>query len=129
MLIAASDYPFLSIMWSMFIFFGWVLFIWLLIMVYSDLFRRKDMSGWLKGLWFVVTLIFPYIGVFVYLITQGNAMAERAAERAGSTQQQFARYNGHSDSAGQIEQAKHLLDTGAITQDEYTTLKTKALAL
>ena len=126
MLLADSSYPFLNAMWTMFVFFGWILFIWLLITVYMDLFRRSDINGWIKTLWVIFTLVLPLIGVFVYLLLgpheYGWAQADfdaRVRSAAGS--------GGGGNTAEQIAQAKHLLDTGAITQDEYTRLKQKML--
>jgi len=133
MSLADSNYPFLDAMWTMFIFFGWVLFIWLLITVYMDVFRRHDIGGWAKTGWVVLTLVLPVIGAFVYLIAEGHGMADRRnadVERAQAGLDSHIRAvasNGAGNTADQITQAKHLLDTGAITPDEYQRLKQKAL--
>jgi hypothetical protein len=134
MSLASSSYPFLDAMWTMFIFFGWVLFIWLLILVYMDVFSRHDISGWAKAGWVIFTLILPFIGVFTYLIVEGRAMKDRQRQ---DEQQAQADLDAHirtvagggngSGTADQIAQAKHLLDTGAITPEEYSRLKQKAL--
>lgn len=138
MILASSGYPFLSVMWSIFIFFAWVMFIWLMILVYSDLFRRSDISGWGKAGWVIFTIFLPFLGVFVYLISQGRDMAERSPRRGGYDA--WAYGNGHTDgytptarsapasTADEIERAKELLDSGAISPEEYTTLKQRALA-
>lgn len=129
---AASSYPFLDAMWTMIVFFGWVVFIWLLITVYMDLFRRHDISGWAKAGWIVFTIVLPFIGVFVYLIAEGRAMESRRREDVRQAQSEMDSYVRSvaktGSSADQIAQAKQLLDTGAITPEEYNALKQKALA-
>jgi hypothetical protein len=79
---SSSSYPLLNIFWTMFIFFLWVIWIWILITVFIDIFRSRDMSGWAKALWFLFVLFIPLIGVLVYLIARGGTMGERAEERA-----------------------------------------------
>lgn len=133
---ASTDYPLLNVMWTMVVFFMWVLWIWLLITVFSDLFRRHDVSGWGKAGWTVMMLVLPFLGVFIYLISQGHAMQDRAMADQKASKAQFDDYvrsvsangNGNGHSASEIGQAKQLLDSGAITTDEYETLKAKALA-
>lgn len=129
---AASSYPFLDAMWTMIVFFGWIVFIWLLITVYMDLFRRHDIGGWAKAGWIVFTIVLPFIGVFVYLIAEGRAMEARRREDVQQAQSQMDSYVRSvaktGSSADQIAQAKQLLDTGAITPEEYNALKQKALA-
>ena len=83
MVLADSSYPLLNLFWTMFIFFLWVIWIWILIMVFIDIFRSHDLSGGAKALWFVFVLFIPLIGVLVYLIARGGSMSERAAGRAG----------------------------------------------
>jgi hypothetical protein len=83
MVLADSSYPLLNIFWTMFIFFLWVLWIWILIMVFIDIFRSHDLSGGAKALWAVFVLFIPVIGVLVYLIARGGSMSERAAGRGG----------------------------------------------
>ena len=134
---AKSDYPLLDAMWTMFIFFGWMLFIWLLILVYNDVFRRHDIGGGTKTLWVVFTLFLPFIGAFTYLIAQGKHMKERQQQDVVQAQAQLddhirsvaGGHNGASNSADQIAKAKQLLDNGAISPDEYDRLKHKALAV
>lgn len=136
MFLASSGYPFLDAMWTMFVFFGWVLFIWLLILVYTDVFRRQDIGGWAKAGWVVFTIVLPFIGVFTYLIVEGRAMKDRQAQDAEQAQAELDAHirrvatgggGANGGTADQIAQAKHLLDTGAITPDEYSRLKQKAL--
>jgi hypothetical protein len=130
-MVIAADYPFMDVLWSMIIFFCWVAWIWLLILVFSDLFRR-DISGWAKAAWVVFLIILPFLGVLIYLIAEGKGMTERRVSEAQASQAQFDQYvktvASDSGSAGQIAKAKELLDSGAITQQEFEALKAKALA-
>jgi hypothetical protein len=130
--VLAADYPFLSIMESMLVFFVWVIWIWLLITVFSDLFRRHDVGGGAKVLWMIFVIVLPYLGVFIYLIAEHNGMTERNAARMARSQQQFdasvQSAAGSGGSAAEIEKAKGLLDSGAITQSEFEVLKQKALS-
>ena len=135
MLVFAADYPFLDILWTMIIFFCWVAWIWLLIMIFSDLFRR-DISGWGKAAWVVFLIILPFLGVLIYLIAEGKGMTERRVQDMQASQAQFDTYvrcvatetDAGGGSAHEIEKAKALLDSGAITQPEFEKLKAKALA-
>jgi putative oligomerization/nucleic acid binding protein/phospholipase D-like protein len=127
----ASDYPFLDVFWTMLVFFGWVIWFWLLITVFADLFRRHDISGWGKAGWTLFVIVLPFLGVLVYLIAQGQHMAERKAADVKASQAAFDDYvrdvaakEGPSD---QIAKAKQLLDSGAIDASEFERLKAKAL--
>jgi hypothetical protein len=117
----AADYPFLDVMWTMLVFFAWVIWFWILISILSDLFRRHDVSGWGKAAWTVFLIIFPFLGVLIYMIKNGQGMAERnvkslqAAAAAGGP-------------ATEIATAKQLLDNGAINQEEFEAIKRKATA-
>jgi hypothetical protein len=129
----AADYPFLDVLWTMILFFAWVAWIWILIMIVFDLFRRHDTSGWTKALWIVVLILFPFLGVLIYLIVNSKGMAERQAQQAQAGHEQFAQYvrsvsKSEGGAASEIEKAKALLDSGAITQAEFDSLKAKALA-
>ncbi len=132
-MVIAADYPFLNILWSMIIFFSWVVWIWMMIVILTDVFRRHDISGWGKAAWTVFLIVLPFLGVLVYLISQHDKMADRSAEAARGQQAEFDHYvksvagNG-GGAASEIEKAKQLLDTGAITQSEFDALKAKALA-
>src|SRR4051812_1221665 len=112
-------------MWSMLVFFLWVLWFILLFRVFGDIFRRHDLSGGGKAGWLIFTILLPFLGVFVYIITQGDAMAKRDLERAQAQRSQFDDYvretagGGGGGAAAEIEKAKSLLDTGAITQAEF----------
>ena len=127
----AADYPFLDILWTMFIFFLFVIWIWILITVFTDVFRRKDIGGGSKTLWIIFVILLPYLGVFVYLIANHDGMAERSIKQAQAQQSQmddYIRSTAGSSSAAEIEKAKGLLDSGAINQAEFDALKAKALA-
>jgi hypothetical protein len=128
----AADYPFIDVFWSMLIFFFWVIWIWILVTVLIDVFRRHDLSGWGKAAWALFMIVLPYLGVFIYLITQGKEMAERRAAEVRDSQASFDTYvrdvAGGSGAADQISKAKGLLDSGAIDQAEFEKLKQKALA-
>ena len=127
----AAEYPLLDIFWTMCLFFLWVIWIWILVGVLTDVFRRRDISGWSKAAWTLFLIVVPYIGVFAYLITQHDGMAERSLDqmrRQGERFQAVAGANGHGGAAAEITKAKQLLDEGAIDQREYESLKAKALA-
>ncbi len=127
----AASYPFLDVLWSMIIFFLFVIWIWILITVFADVFRRHDIGGGLKAVWIIFVIVLPYLGVFIYLIAQGHGMAERNAEQmqaARAQQDQYIKSVAGSSAVDQIAQAKQLLDSGAITQAEFDTMKQKALA-
>ena len=128
----ASSYPFLNVLWSMLIFFAWVIFIWIAITVLIDVFRRHDISGWGKAAWTALVVLFPWIGMLIYLIVNHQGMAERRYREAADQQSQFDQYvrttAGSGGAAAEIEKAKKLLDDGAITQAEFDSIKAKALA-
>jgi hypothetical protein len=131
--VLATDYPFLDLMWTMVIFFLWILWFWLLFTVFADIFRRHDLSGWGKAGWLVFTILLPFLGVFIYLITQNVGMTERNLERSRAQRDQFDQYvrqtaGSGGGAAAEIDKAKQLLDSGAITQAEFEALKQKALA-
>jgi Short C-terminal domain/Phospholipase_D-nuclease N-terminal len=131
-LFLAADYPFLDILWTMLVFFGWVIWFWLLITVFGDLFSRHDISGWGKAGWIVLVVVLPYLGVFIYLIAQGAHMAERRNQRTQAARTEFDDYvktvAAPGGAAAEIDKAKQLLDSGAITQAEFDAIKAKALA-
>ena len=131
MLITASSYPFLNVLWDILIIFAWILFIWVAIVVFTDLFRRRDISGWRKALWVVFIVILPWIGVLCYLIVNHDGMAERSEKHAKASQAQFDEYvrqaAGTGGPASEIDTAKKLLDSGAINQAEFEAIKAKAL--
>src|SRR6476469_3777099 len=126
-----TSYPsFFAVLWTMAVFFAWIVWFWLLITVFSDLFRRHDVGGGAKVLWMIFVIILPYLGVFVYLIANHNGMTERAMKQHQAQQQlldERIRSAGASSAAADIEKAKQLLDSGAINQAEYEALKAKSL--
>ena len=127
----AADYPFLDVLWTMLIFFAWIIWFWLLITVFADVFRRHDTSGFAKVLWIIFVIVLPFLGVFIYLIAEHDGMAERNAQQVQAQQAVADQYirsvSGSGGPASEIETAKSLLDSGAITQAEYDSLKAKAL--
>jgi putative oligomerization/nucleic acid binding protein len=132
-MIVLADYPFLDVMWTMLVFFLWVAWFWILFGVWGDIFRRRDISGLGKTVWFIFTLVLPFLGVFVYLVSQNDGMNQRNLERAQAQRAQMDDYvrsaaGGSGGAAAEIEKAKQLLDSGAITQPEFDALKQKALA-
>ena len=126
----AASYPFLDVLWSMFIFFLFVIWIWILITVFVDIFRRKDISGGRKALWIIFLIVAVYIGVLIYLIVNHDGMADRNIQKMQQQQQATDQYirSVAGGAAGEIEKAKGLLDSGAITQAEFDAIKQKALA-
>ena len=131
-MVLAADYPFLDVLWTMLIFFVWVAWFMLLFRVVGDIFRRRDASGGTKTLWLLFVLFVPFLGTFVYLIANNDDMANRDMERMQAAQSQMDNYvrttAGSGGAAGEIERAKGLLDSGAISQTEFDALKAKALA-
>ena len=126
-----ADYPFLNFIWLMIVFFAFVIWIWLLISVFADIFRRRDIGGGMKALWIIFVIIAPYLGVLIYLIAEHNGMADRSEQQMKSMQKQqddYIKSVAGSSPADQVTQAKQLLDSGAITQAEFDTMKAKALA-
>jgi hypothetical protein len=131
-MVMAADYPFVDVLWSMIIFFFWVIWIWIVITVLIDIFRRSDIGGWAKAAWVVFVVILPWLGVLVYLIAQHDGMRDRSMQQAQAQRQEFDSYvretAGAGGSAAEIAKAKELLDAGALTQAEFEALKAKALA-
>jgi Short C-terminal domain/Phospholipase_D-nuclease N-terminal len=131
-MVVATSYPFLNILWSMIIFFAWVIFIWIAITVLVDVFRRRDLSGWGKAFWTVFVIVLPFLGVLIYLISYHEGMADRRVKDSKEAQAQFDDYvrttAGTGGAAAEIEKAKQLLDSGAIDQAEFDAIKAKALA-
>jgi len=131
--VVGSSYPFLDIFWTMLIFFAWVIWFWMLIVIFGDIFRRHDISGWAKSGWSIFVIFLPLLGVLVYLGANGKGMAERNVQQAQAAQAQSEQYirsvaTGGGGTASEIAQAKQLLDSGAIDANEFEALKRKALA-
>lgn len=104
--------------------FVFVVWFWLLISIVSDLFRRQDISGWGKALWIIVVILAPYIGVFVYMISQGRGIAERNAARAQRARDGI-RHAGGLSVADEIEKLDRLKKSGFLTDDEFAHLRAK----
>ena len=130
-MLVAADYPFLDILWTMLIFFLWIAWFWILITVFADIFRRHDTSGFGKVLWLIFVILVPFLGVFVYLIANHDGMTKRNIERMQNQQAQMDDYvrsvAAGGGAAAEIEKAKGLLDSGAISQAEFDSIKAKAL--
>jgi len=129
----AADYPFLDLVWTMIVFFAWVIWFWMVITVLGDVFRRHDLSGGGKVGWSLFIIFLPLLGVLFYLGSQGKQMAERNARQAQAAQSQMDDYvrsvaADGGGAAAEIERAKKLLDEGAISQAEFEQIKQKALS-
>ncbi len=112
----------------MFELFMFVIWFWLLLTIFSDLFRDHELSGGAKALWVIFVVILPFLGILIYLIARGHGMAERQAKQIAEAQKQMAAQYGGASPADQIASAKALLDSGAIDQAEFDKLKTSALS-
>jgi hypothetical protein len=132
--VSSSSYPLLNIFWTMFEFFLWVIWIWILIWVFIDIFRSPDLSGWAKALWFVFVLFIPLIGVLVYLIARGDSMHERAAQQAQRQDEEARAYiqqaaaSSPASTADQLAKLADLRDRGVISAEEFDREKAKVLA-
>ena len=128
----ASSYPFLNVFWTMCIFFLFFIWIMILFRVFGDIFRRHDIGGGAKTLWVIFVIIAPYVGVLIYLLVEHRGMAERNMKQVQAQQEQMDAYvksvAASGGAAAEIEKAKGLLDSGAITQAEFDSIKAKALA-
>jgi hypothetical protein len=129
--VLVANYNFASFLWDVLVIFAFVIWFWLLIAVFGDLFRRHDIGGWGKAAWIILVIVLPYLGVFIYLIAEHSGIAERNTQQVqaqqAATDQYVRSVSGSGGPAGEIATAKSLLDSGAITQAEYDALKTKAL--
>ena len=132
MITAADDYPLVDLLWTFVLFFALMIFFWLIITVFGDLFRRRDVSGWVKTGWVVFVIVLPLIGSLTYLITQGRAMADRNVQQVHEARQQTDDYIRSVAAPGfrgvdEIARGKKLLDEGAISQEEFEQLKRRVL--
>jgi predicted PurR-regulated permease PerM len=127
-----ADYTFIDALWSLLVFFLWVAWFILLFYIVADIFRRHDIGGGKKTIWLIFILFVPFLGVFVYLIANADDMAQRNVQQAAAQQQELDQYvrsvASEGGAAAEIERAKTLLDSGAITQTEFDAIKAKALA-
>ena len=130
----ASSYPILDAFLTMLYFFLFIIWIWLLIMVFMDVFRSHDMGGWAKALWVIFIIVLPFLGVFVYLIARGGKMHERAADQAAQQQKAFDQYVKQAagtpgeSSADQLHKLADLKTQGVLTDAEFEAQKAKILA-
>ncbi|MGO8905703.1 MAG: PLDc N-terminal domain-containing protein [Solirubrobacteraceae bacterium] len=130
-MLIASSYPFVEVFWTMVIFFAFFIWIWILFIVFADLFRRSDTSGWAKVAWIVFIIILPYLGVFVYLIAEHEGMTERSVKQQRAAQaemDQYVKSVARSDPTEQIAKGEELLKQGTITQAEFDQIKQRALS-
>ena len=129
---SSYSYPILGAFWTIFIIFLWVIWFWVLITIFIDLFRSHDLNGWVKALWFIFILLLPLIGVLVYLIARGGKMHEHAVRDAQAQEQQFRSYvqeaAGSQSTADQLAKLADLRDRGVITAEEFDREKAKILA-
>jgi uncharacterized membrane protein YcjF (UPF0283 family) len=132
MVLAVTTYPLLEVFWTILIVFAFIVWLWILFSVLSDLFRRHDASGWAKVAWVLFIVILPYLGTLVYLLVNHRGMAERSEKQAKAVQGEVEQYvrsvAGRTDPAQQIATAKELLDKGTINQEEFDQIKRHALA-
>jgi len=134
-LASGSSYPLLDAFWTIFEIFLWVIWIWILVTVFIDIFRSHDLSGGAKALWFVFVLFVPLIGVLVYLVARGGSMHERSVRLAHQQQDQAARHyiqqagaQSPASTADQLDKLASLRDRGVITPEEFQREKDKVLA-
>ena len=134
MLLASSSnsYPLLNAFWTIVMIFLWVIWFWILITIFIDLFRSQDLNGWEKALWFIFILLIPLIGVLVYLIVRGGKMHEHQVRDAQAQDQEFRRYvqetAGSPGPADELAKLADLRDRGVITAEEFDRQKAKILA-
>ena len=132
-MIASSNYPFIEVFWTMLFFFCFVIWIWILFTVFTDLFRRRDIGGWGKTGWIIFVILLPYLGVFVYLIARGNKMSEHAQEAVqaqdAAARQYIQEAAGTSGSpADELARLADLKAKGVIDDAEFQRLKAKAIS-
>ena len=119
-----EGFSFRNFLIDAFTIFVFIMWFWLMIVIMSDLFRRHDISGWGKATWIVALIVFPYIAVLVYLISQGKGMAERNAQRAEEARDKLRRVVGFS-AADEIEKLDKLKKAGSITDSEFARLRAR----
>jgi membrane protein implicated in regulation of membrane protease activity len=131
-LASSYSYPLLGAFWTILEIFLWVIWIWILIYVFIDIFRSHDLSGWAKALWFIFVLFIPLVGVLVYLIVRGGSMQERAQQQARQADAETRAYiqqaAGSPSTADQLTKLAELRDRGVITAEEFEREKAKVLA-
>ncbi len=128
----ATDYPFMGILWSMLIFMAFIMWIWIAIAIFADIFRRHDIGGFAKALWIIFIIFIPLLGALVYLLAYHDGIAARNQQGQEAAQAQFDQQvqeaAGKTGPASEIETAQKLLDAGTITQADFDQIKAKAIA-
>jgi len=124
--LTSGTFSFGNFLLDVFSIFMFILWFWLLIMVIGDLFRRHDISGLGKAIWVIALIIFPYIAIFIYLISQSRGMAERSNQRAQQAREELRHIVGYS-AADEIEKLERLKNAGTISTEEYTRLRARVL--
>jgi ABC-type multidrug transport system fused ATPase/permease subunit len=125
-MLTAGNFSFGNFLLDVLAIFVFVLWFWLLITVIGDLFRRHDISGWGKAIWVIVLILFPYLAVFIYLISQSRGMAERNMQRAQQARDELRHVVGFS-AADEIEKLERLKNAGTISTEEYTRLRARVM--
>jgi hypothetical protein len=130
-MLASYQYPLLNLFWTMFMIFAFIIWIWLLIYVFMDIFRSHDLGGFAKAMWIIFIIILPILGILVYLIARGQGMTQRSVKEAQQEQQAFDQYvkqtAAGADPADQIAKLADLKDKGTISQAEFDAQKAKLL--
>ena len=121
-----GGYTYSNFLLNVFGIFAFVVWFWLLVIIYGDLFRRHDISGWGKALWVIALVLTSYLGIFPYLITQGKGMAERNAQQAQQARDEPRRVVGYS-AADEITKLDQLKKSGSITDEEFRRLRTNLI--
>lgn len=126
--------PLLDLLWTMFWFFLFIAWIWLLVVILTDVFRDRDLSGWAKALWTLFVFILPMLGVLIYLIVRGDGMSERSERRAMGWDQETSDYvrapavNSGASRADELDKLARLRNSGTITEEEFQAQKARLLA-
>jgi type VI protein secretion system component VasK len=128
----AYSYPLLGVFWTMLWFFLFFIWIWLLIVIFTDIFRSHDLNGWTKALWVIFVIVLPFLGILFYLIFRGKSMQERSARQAAQQEQEFRGYvqdvAGGSSTADQLAKLADLKDRGVLSEAEFEAQKSKVLS-
>ncbi|WP_024754752.1 SHOCT domain-containing protein [Streptomyces exfoliatus] len=134
-----DDYPLLDLFWTMCWFFLWIMWLFLLFKIISDVFRDHELSGWAKAGWLILCLVLPFIGVLVYVLVRGTGMTERETARAKEAEAAFQDYirtsaagssgtSGAGGGADELARLAELKEKGALTEEEFRKAKAKLLA-
>jgi hypothetical protein len=122
--VLAADWTFGDVLLAVIYIFGWVILFWLIITVFADLFRRHDVSGWVKAFWVIFVIVFPFLGVLVYLVTQHAGMAQRSERAAGEARDELRRVVGFS-AADELEKLERMKNEGRLSEEEYQRLRNR----